>query len=239
MPPSIAEQREQNVIRVTENFRKIQDLLSREAIEAGRPADSIRLLAVSKKKPSSLVEEAARAGQRDFGENFAQEGIGKMDEVARDDLVWHFIGHLQSNKTRLVAERFDWVHTIERAKIAERLSRQRPTVAADLNVLIQVNVDRDPAKSGVLLEDVAELAESVAGMPRIRLRGLMCMPMARTGFAAQREPFAKLRQSFEGLQESGFDLDTLSMGMSADFKAAIAEGATIVRIGTALFGARD
>ena len=226
------------MIRVTENFRKIQDLLASACIAADREPTSIRLLAVSKKKPASDVLALAEAGQRDFGENFVQEGLDKISETGRDDLTWHMIGHLQSNKTRDVAEHFDWVHTIDRAKIARRLSDQRPHYAKDLNVCIQVNVDNEPGKSGVSTSDLRSLAEEIAGLPRLKLRGLMCLPAIREDPAEQRKPFAELRESLEALRESGLDLDTLSMGMTADYAAAIQEGATIVRIGTALFGAR-
>ena len=226
------------MIRVTENFRKIQDLLAKAAVEAKRSPDQIRLLAVSKKKPVEAILELADAGQRDFGENFVQEGLAKIKAAGRDELCWHFIGHLQSNKTRLVAEHFQWVHTIERAKIAERLSRQRPFYAPDLNVCIEVNIDGEAGKSGISPDDVVDLATAVRDLPRLRLRGLMCLPAIRSDFAAQREPFSRLRQQLEALNDAGFDLDTLSMGMTADYAAAIHEGATIVRIGTALFGAR-
>lgn len=229
----------QNVIRVTDNFRKIQDLLARTTAEAGRPAGAVRLLAVSKSKPAALVAEAAAAGQREFGENFVQEGIAKMADVGRDDLVWHFIGHLQSNKTRAVAEHFDWVHTVDRPKIAERLSRQRPHYAPDLNVCIQVNIDDEADKSGVAPGELAELAAAVAHLPKLKLRGLMCIPALRAEFEAQREPFRRLARLAETLTDSGIETDTLSMGMTADFRAAIYEGATIVRIGTALFGERE
>lgn len=222
----------------TENFRKIQDLLARATADAGRPAGAVRLLAVSKSQPAAAVAAAAAAGQREFGENFVQEALTKMAEVARDDLVWHFIGHLQSNKTRAVAERFDWVHTIDRPRIAERLSRQRPHHAPDLNVCIQVNIDAEEGKSGVSPEDLPALAATVAGLPRLRLRGLMCIPRIREGFEAQREPFRRLRELGESLADAGIETDTLSMGMSGDYVAAIHEGATIVRIGTALFGPR-
>ncbi|HEX7062432.1 MAG TPA: YggS family pyridoxal phosphate-dependent enzyme [Woeseiaceae bacterium] len=224
---------------VTDNFRKIQDLLARAAADAGRPAGAVKLLAVSKSKPAALVLEAATAGQRDFGENFLQEGLAKIETVGRDDLVWHFIGHLQANKTRAVAENFQWVHTIDRARIAERLSAQRPWHAPDLDVCIQVNIDAEPGKSGVAPEDTLPLAERVAGMPKLRLRGLMCIPRAREGFEAQREPFRRLRELKDSLAAAGIETDTLSMGMSGDFAAAIHEGATMVRIGTALFGARQ
>jgi pyridoxal phosphate enzyme (YggS family) len=227
------------VIRVTENFREIQDLLAKAAADAKRPADHIRLLAVSKKKPLEAILQVASAGQREFGENFVQEGLDKIREAAREDLIWHFIGHLQSNKTRAVAENFQWVHTIDRLKIAQRLSRQRPFYAGDLNVCIEVNVDAEENKSGVLPAEVADLAAAISELPRLKLRGLMCLPAIRHEFEEQRRPFAALRELLESLQAEGLEVDTLSMGMTADYAAAIREGATIVRIGTALFGARS
>lgn len=227
------------MIRVTENFRKIQDLLAQAAVNAGRSRDEIRLLAVTKRKPVECVLEAASAGQRDFGENFIQEGLQKMDEAGRDDLIWHFIGHLQANKTKPVAERFHWVHTVDRLKIAERLSRQRPVYAKDLNICIQVNIDEEAAKAGVPAAEVPQLAQAISELRGLRLRGLMCIPAIRQGFTEQRKPFAKMRMLSESLRESGINTDTLSMGMTADYVAAIHEGATIVRIGTALFGARE
>jgi len=226
------------VIRVTENFRKIQDLLAKAAADAGRPAEQIRLLAVSKKKPLEAILQVADAGQRDFGENFVQEGLEKIKNAARADLRWHFIGHLQSNKTKAVAEYFQWVHTVDRLKIAKRLSAQRPHHAGDLNVCIEVNIDGEPQKSGAAVADVGEMAAAIAGLPRLKLRGLMCLPEIRIGFDEQRKPFAALRQLYEALRTEGHDLDTLSMGMSADYAAAIQEGATIVRIGTGIFGPR-
>lgn len=227
------------MIRVTENFREIQDLLAQATSDAQRPSGSVRLLAVSKTKPAASVVEAASAGQRDFGENFVQEAIPKIAEVNRDDLAWHFIGHLQSNKTRQVAENFSWVHTVDRLKIAARLSRQRPHHSAALNVCIQVNVDNEPGKAGVSAAELTGVAAAVAELPRLKLRGLMCIPAVRRSFEAQREPFRKLRHLAESLAEAGIRIDTLSMGMTADFRAAVHEGATIVRIGTALFGERE
>ena len=226
------------MIRVTENFRKIQDLLAQASIEAKRPAGAVRLLAVSKTKPPSLIEEAADFGHRDFGENFVQEAVEKIETIARDDLIWHFIGHLQSNKARPVAEHFQWVHTVDRRKLAERLSRHRASSAPALNVCIQVNVDQDPAKSGASIQEVPPLAEAIATLPGLRLRGLMCIPTERSGFDAQRQPFAKLAACLDELKQAGHDVDTLSMGMTGDYRAAVFEGATIVRIGTALFGPR-
>lgn len=226
------------MITVTENFRKIQDLLTETIREAGRPAGSVQLVAVSKTHPAAAVREAVAAGQRHFGENFVQEGLAKMKEVGGNDLVWHFIGHLQSNKTRAVAEHFHWVHTVDRLKTARRLSEQRPFYAGDLNVCIQVNIDEEAGKSGVAPDEVLGLAGRMADLPRMRLRGLMCLPALREGFEAQREPFRRLRLLAESLAEAGLSTDTLSMGMTTDFRAAIHEGSTMVRIGTALFGAR-
>ena len=227
------------MIRVTKNFRKIQDLLAKAATDAGRAAESVRLLAVSKRKPVESILEAAAMGQRDFAENFLQEGLKKLEQINDDALIWHFIGHLQTNKTRPVAENFHWVHTLERLNIAERLSRQRPNDADDLNICIQVNIDREEAKSGVLPENLKDLAVAVTDLPNLKLRGLMCLPAIRDTFDDQRKPFAQLRMHLETLQECGLEVDTLSMGMSGDFEAAIHEGATIVRIGTALFGERN
>ena len=227
------------MIRVTENFRKIQDLLASAAKEAGREPGSVRLLAASKTQSPETVREAVACGQREFGENFAQEGIDKMQALGRDDLTWHFIGHLQSNKTRPVAEHFDWVHTVDRLKIARRLSDQRPHYASPLNLCIQVNVDGEGSKSGVAPEEVLELARGIVALPKIALRGLMCIPAPRDGFDEQRAPFVTMRELAAELAHNGIVTDTLSMGMTGDYKAAIYEGATIVRIGTALFGPRQ
>lgn len=226
------------MIKVTENFRKIQDLLAKAAADAGRSPDEILVLAVSKSKPASAVLEAYAAGQRDFGENFVQEGLEKIAAVARDDVTWHFIGHLQANKTRAVAQHFHWVHTIDRLKIARRLSEQRPDDSPPLNVCIEVNIDAEASKSGVAVDEVASLASAVVELPQMTLRGLMCLPAMRDTFEEQRRPFARMRGILQSLNESGLSLDTLSMGMTADYAAAIHEGATIVRIGTAIFGAR-
>lgn len=226
------------MIRVTENFRKIQELLAEAATQAGRRPESVRLLAASKSHSAATVLEAASVGQRDFGENFVKEGTEKMTATGRDDLIWHFIGHLQSNKTRTVAECFAWVHTVDRLKIAERLSKQRPFYAADLNVCIEVNIDHEKGKSGVGADDALELARAVAELPKLRLRGLMCIPAQRHKLEAQRQPFAQLREVAAVLRNAGIDTNTLSMGMTSDYVAAIQEGATIVRIGRALFGPR-
>ena len=227
------------MIGVTENLALISDLLQKAAIEAGRYPADVRLLAVSKKQPVSAIIEAASAGHYDFGENQAQEGIDKITEIANPGLTWHFIGHLQTNKTRAVAEHFSWVHSIDRLKTARRLSDQRPEGLPDLNVCIQVNVDEEASKSGVALQEAGKLADAIMELPRLKLRGLMCLPAIRDEFEAQRVPFRRLRELGERLRDRGLPIDTLSMGMSADFRAAIYEGSTIVRIGTAVFGPRS
>ena len=226
------------MIGVTENLRKIRDLLAKSAVEARRDPATVKLLAVSKKQPVDKILEAARNGQRDFGENFVQEALAKIETTSSQGLVWHFVGHLQTNKTRDVAERFDWVHTVDRRKTAERLSRQRPAELEPLNVCLQVNIDNETAKSGIDPDALPELARVIVALPKLRLRGLMCLPEIRTTFEAQRLPFARLRELAEFLAASGIDTDTLSMGMTGDYRAAIVEGATIVRIGTAIFGPR-
>ena len=228
------------MIRVTENLGLIRDLLAKAAVDAGRDADSVKLLTVSKRQPLNRLVEAADAGQRNFGENLVAEGLEKIEKLAGRNLSWHFIGQLQSNKTRAVAGHFDWVHSVDRLKTAERLSRQRPDSLGDLNVCLQVNIDAEQGKAGLIgSEAIQELATRVAELPRIKLRGLMCLPAIRHAFDEQRIPFARLREQAMALHAIGIETDTLSMGMSADFRAAIYEGATIVRIGTAVFGARE
>jgi pyridoxal phosphate enzyme (YggS family) len=219
-------------------LREIRDLLDKASVDAGRRPEDIQLLAVSKKQPVEKILEAAAAGQRDFGENTVQEGIEKVTKLAEKGLTWHFIGHLQSNKTRAVAEHFDWVHSIDALKTAKRLSEQRPEALGDLNVCLQVNVDEEAAKSGIEPNELADLAIAVADLPRLRLRGLMCLPAFRTDFSEQRIPFARLHELSVALALEGTTTDTLSMGMTGDYRAAIFEGATIVRIGTAVFGPR-
>lgn len=208
---------------------------------AGRAPGSVALLAVSKTFPADAVRAAYAAGQRAFGENYVQESIDKISTLAdlRAELEWHFIGPLQSNKTRPVAERFDWVHTIDRLKIAQRLSEQRPAHLPPLNVCVQVNISGEASKSGVAPADAAGLARAVAALPALRLRGLMAIPEPETDPEAKRAPHRALHALFQQLRAGGLALDTLSMGMSDDLEAAVAEGATIVRIGTAVFGARD
>jgi len=227
------------VIRVTENLRKIRDLLATSAVEAERDPATVKLLAVSKKQPLDKILAAASLGQRDFGENTVQEGVDKILAAPERGLTWHFIGHLQSNKTRAVAENFDWVHSIDKLKVAKRLSQQRPAALPPLNVCLQVNIDDEPGKSGVSIDALPELAAACVELANIRLRGLMCLPMIRQAFEEQRRPFARLRELACTLRDMGIDTDTLSMGMSDDYRAAIFEGATIVRIGTAIFGERN
>lgn len=226
------------MIGVTENLAIISDLLAKSAVEAGREPDAVHLLAVSKKQPLSMIIDAANAGHRDFGENFVQEGLEKITQTRNLGLVWHFIGHLQNNKTRVVAENFDWVHTIDNLKTAQRLSNQRPEPLGPLNICLQVNVDDESSKSGIAIAKLPELAAACSDLPNLNLRGLMCLPTSRSDFSEQRLPFARLRELAIELRSGGIETDTLSMGMSGDFRAAIFEGATMVRIGTAVFGER-
>ncbi|BDB25389.1 YggS family pyridoxal phosphate-dependent enzyme [Cupriavidus sp. P-10] len=225
---------------IAANLQAVNQRIAAAAQQAGRQPGDIALLAVSKTVSADRVRAAAEAGQLAFGENYVQEGVEKIAVLAdvRDRLQWHFIGPLQSNKTRLVAEHFDWVHAIDRLKIAERLSAQRPAGMAPLQVCLQVNISGEASKSGVAPAEVPALAQAVAALPGLRLRGLMAIPEPEDDPAAQRRPFAAMRALLGTLRENGLDLDTLSMGMSGDMEAAIAEGATMVRIGTAIFGAR-
>ena len=224
---------------IADNLQAVQARISKAAAAVGRSPESIRLLAVSKTWPLSCVVDAAEAGQRAFGENYVQEGIDKIASISGRNLEWHFIGPLQSNKTKPVAEHFDWVHSIERLKIAERLSAQRPAYLAPLQVCVQVNVSGEACKSGCLPDEALALCRSVAALPGLQLRGLMTIPEPIDDPLAQRQPFRQLRQLGERIRAAGLPLDTLSMGMSHDLEAAIAEGATIVRIGTAIFGERN
>ena len=213
--------------------------IARAASDAGRDPAGIRLLAVSKTWPAEFVREAAAAGQHAFGENYVQEGVAKVEALADLGLEWHFIGPLQSNKTRPVANSFAWVHSIDRLKIAQRLSEQRDVFLPPLQVCIQVNVSGEESKSGVSPAELPELARAVAALPRLKLRGLMTIPEPTSDVALQRERFATLRRLMDYLRADGLDLDTLSMGMSDDLEAAIAEGSTMVRVGTAIFGSRN
>jgi pyridoxal phosphate enzyme (YggS family) len=205
----------------------------------GRAGNSVALIAVSKKKPVERIREALACGQRRFGESYAQEFHEKAVALTGSDIEWHFIGPIQSNKTKLISAHADWVHSVDREKIARRLAKQRPDALAPLNICLQVNIDNEPEKSGVPLQELPALAHEVAAIDNIRLRGLMCIPRRRSDPDAQRAPFAQLREAMADLNNSGFALDTLSMGMSGDYAAAIAEGATMIRIGTAIFGQRS
>lgn len=219
----------------------VRTRLEQACRDAGRHPDAVQLLAVSKTQPAEAVRAAHAAGQHAFGENYVQEALDKIAALAdlRSRLAWHLIGPLQSNKTRVVAEAFDWVHSVDRLKIAERLNDQRPAALPPLNVCLQVNISGEDSKSGLAPADVAAVARAVDALPRLRLRGLMAIPEPAADLAAQRVPHAALRRLLDDLRASGLSrLDTLSMGMSADLEAAVHEGATIVRIGTAIFGAR-
>ena len=228
---------------IAENIKRVHAVLAKSVVESNRNPGSVSLLAVSKTFPPEAVIEAADAGQRAFGENYLQEALDKQEAVKtlRPDLAleWHFIGPIQSNKTRPIAEHFDWAHAVDREKIARRLSEQRPAHLGPLNICLQVNVSGEVSKSGVAPDDVLSLAQLVGALPNIRLRGLMAIPEPADDFDDQRKPFAQLRELQQQLVRAGIATDTLSMGMSADMAAAIAEGATIVRIGTAIFGKRD
>ena len=228
---------------IAQNLQAVQNVIAAATHAAARDPAAVRLLAVSKTFGPEAVMAAAQAGQTAFGENYLQEALDKMAAVhaVRPELglEWHFIGPIQSNKTRPIAERFDWVHSIEREKIAQRLSQQRPAHLPPLNVCLQVNISGEASKSGATPEELPALAQAVAGMPHLRLRGLMAIPEAAGTFEQQRLPFRQLRQLLEQLNTQGLALDTLSIGMSADMAAAIAEGATIVRVGSAIFGKRD
>ena len=223
------------------NLAALHERITKAARAAGRDPSSVRLLAVSKAFPATVIAEAARAGQRAFGENYVQEALAKMDELvdsADQPLEWHFIGPIQSNKTRAIAQAFDWVQSVDRLKIAERLAEQRPADLPLLNVLLQVNVSGEASKAGVAPDQLSQLAAAVAHLPRLRLRGLMAIPAPETDVERQRLAFARTNKLFRQLRAEGLKVDVLSMGMSDDLEAAIAEGATMVRIGTAIFGAR-
>jgi PLP dependent protein len=224
---------------IASNLQAVRVRIAKAAEQAGRTSGEIALLAVSKTWPIGCVLAAAAAGQQAFGENYVQEGVAKALATVDHNLEWHFIGPLQSNKTRPVAEHFAWVHSLERLKIAERLSAQRPTDLPPLQVCVQVNVSGEDSKSGCAPVDAAALCQAIAGLPHMTLRGLMAIPEPVDDFAAQRTPFRRLRDIYENIRALGIPLDTLSMGMSHDLEAAVAEGATIVRIGTAIFGERN
>jgi len=220
------------------NLKTVRARLEAACRAAGRSPDSVSLLAVSKTWGADAVEAAYAGGQTAFGENYIQEAVQKITQLRHLPLQWHCIGPIQSNKTRLVAEHFDWVHTVDRLKIAQRLSEQRPPGLPPLQLCIQVNVDGGDTKSGVRPEDALALAQQVASLPHVRLRGVMSIPEPAIDFAAACALFARVRAVFDDLNAAGLALDTLSMGMSADLEAAVHSGSTMVRVGTAIFGGR-
>ena len=228
--------------RVADSVAAVRERIAAAEQRFDRAPGSVTLVAVAKTKPASLIREAWAAGQHQFGENFVQEAAEKLDELSQlsgpGGIEWHFVGAIQANKSRMVAERFDWVHTVDRLRIARRLNDQRPAFLPPLNVCLQVNVSGEPSKAGVRPEEAADLATAVAELPRLRLRGLMTIPRPCMGFDEQRGALRPLVEVYEGLCSDGLALDTLSMGMTDDLEAAVAEGATMVRIGTAVFGPR-
>jgi pyridoxal phosphate enzyme (YggS family) len=226
------------VTQITDHLHEVRDRVKKAASAAGRAADEIKIVAVSKKHPVTAIEAAYSAGQRDFGENFVQEAVPKIESLGQSDICWHFIGSIQANKTRDVARFFDWVHTVDRLKIAKRLNDQRPHYAAPLNICIQVNLAEEPQKGGVAADEVGALVEAVCDLSRLRLRGLMTMPPADADADTIEALFLELARMRSSLVTRGFELDTLSMGMSADLEAAVSCGSTMVRIGTAIFGPR-
>lgn len=224
---------------IKNRFDSIQQAIQAAAKQSGRAPDSIRLLAVSKTWPADKLRQMAVLGQSCFGENYLQEALAKIEALADLDLEWHFIGPIQSNKTRDIAAHFDWAQSVDRFKIARRLAEQRSDEQAPLNVCIQVNIDNEDSKSGVSADDVLPLAEQIVQLDKLKLRGLMVIPSRQTEESAQRESFRRAHELFQQLQDRYPQVDTLSMGMTADLSAAIAEGSTMLRIGTALFGQRD
>ena len=228
---------------VQDNLLNIKNEIAEIAKKCERDPNTIQLIAVSKTKPVEQVIEAINAAQLAFGENYVQEGVEKIQyfekNMPNNDLIWHFIGPLQSNKSKLVAEHFDWMHTIDRFKIAQRLSDQRPNHMAKLNVLIQVNISQEASKSGVKPEEVADLVKQIVTLPNLNLRGLMAIPEIENDYDKQLNVFTKMQQLLQSLQKDYPFMDTLSMGMSGDMQAAIVAGSTMVRIGTAIFGARQ
>jgi PLP dependent protein len=225
---------------IASRLQQLHARIAQACHAAQRPVQSVTLLVVGKTQPPAALREAFAAGERRFGENYVQEGVDKITALAdlRAQIEWHLIGPLQSNKTRLVAERFDWVHSVDRLKVAQRLSQQRPAHLPPLQVCLQVNISGEASKAGLPPAEVGAVAKDVASLPRLRLRGLMAIPEPLADVASQRSAHAALRALMQALQQDGRALDTLSMGMSADLEAAILEGATMLRIGTAIFGAR-
>lgn len=224
---------------IEKSLQAIRERITHAALNSGRMVASVRLLAVSKTWPSQALREAYAAGQAAFGESYLQEALEKVAALADLPLEWHFIGPIQSNKTRPIAENFAWVHSVDRLKIAERLAQARPETLPPLNICLQVNISGEDSKSGVAPEEAKILAHSIVGLPHLKLRGLMAIPRPTADIAEQRAQFRVLRKLFDQLNAEGLGLDTLSMGMSDDMEAAILEGATIVRVGSAIFGKRE
>lgn len=225
--------------KIHDHLIQVQKRLAQALRQSLRASDGAQLLAVSKTKPAADVREAYAAGQRRFGENYLQEALEKQQQLADLDIEWHFIGPIQSNKTRLIAENFDWVHSVDRLKIAQRLNDQRPAEMAPINICLQVNLDREESKAGVFLDEVAALVESVSELPHICVRGLMAIPAPRKDRDEQQQALQPMADVLAHLQSQYPQLDTLSMGMSGDLEAAIATGSTMVRVGTDIFGARS
>ena len=224
---------------IASNLQAVRDAIAAAAAAAGRHADEVSLLAVSKTFPPDALREAYQAGQTRFAESYVQEALDKISALQDLPIEWHYIGPIQSNKTRPIAEHFSWVHSVDRLNIAERLSGQRPAYLPPLQVCLQVNISGEESKSGMSPDQLSALAHAIATLPNLKLRGLMAIPAPCNDVGAQRLPFAQLRRLLTQLNQQDLSLDTLSMGMSDDFAAAIAEGATMVRIGTAIFGGRD
>jgi PLP dependent protein len=222
---------------MAERFQHIRSQIRHATSIAGRPKDSVQLLAVSKTKPASDIAELYRLGQRHFAENYVQEALIKQQQLTAFNISWHFIGPIQSNKTKPIACHFAWVHSVDRLKIAQRLSEQRPENLPPLNICLQVNISDEASKSGVSVEELPEMVQAVSVLPNLRLRGVMAIPEPESNYAKQRQPYRRLYQAVQQLERA--DLDSFSFGMSGDLKAAIMEGATMVRIGTALFGERS
>lgn len=224
---------------IAHNLKIIHEKISAAEQKYHRKSNSVTLVAAAKTRSIAEIQEAIESGQINFGENYLQEALSKIEALKNEKIIWHFIGPIQSNKTKLIAENFIWVETIDREKIAQRLNDQRPKDLPPLNVCIEVNLEGEETKSGVALNEILPLAQKISEMPNLKLRGLMSIPAPAKDFTQQRKVFHKLFDALQNLNQQGFSLDTLSMGMSDDFEAAIAEGATIVRIGSAIFGPRD
>ncbi len=223
---------------IENNLATVQSQIQQAALKSNRSCENILLLAVSKTKPLTDIEQAYHYGQRHFGESYLQEAETKITTTVHEDLVWHFIGPIQSNKTKRISELFDWVHSVDRMKVATRLNQNRPTDLPPLNILLQVNIDNEESKAGIQLDEIKSMAQSIVELPNLQLRGLMAIPKRNDDPEQQRIPFVRMRRALQELQITYPQCDTLSMGMSNDLQTAIAEGSTLVRIGTAIFGTR-